>query len=179
MSKYPDDDQILKSLANGKESSWRKLYDDLRSPFRLYFIGNGCTPEEAIELFQEAMVILHRKVISKQLQPPMQSTIKTYLIGVGRILMMRRGKQKPGMDHEFPELGIDAEVDNQHEQVAKARLVQSLLSQLDVPCRKILELFYLKNYVMEAIAEELALPSAGAVRRRKHDCLKRLRALMH
>ena len=127
MSKYPDDDRLLVELAKGDEASWRKLYDDIRSPFRLYFIGNGCKPEEAIEIYQEAMVILHRKVLSGKLKPPMESTIKTYLIGVGRILMMRRGSKESNWDDEFPELGIKAEIEHQHEQKAQARLVRDLL----------------------------------------------------
>lgn len=179
MSKYPNDDRLLSELAQGDEASWHKLYDDMRSPFRLYFLGNGCKPEETIEIYQEAMVILHRKVVSGKLKPPMESTLKTYLIGVGRILMMRRGSKEDNWNDEFPDLGIKADIEQQHEQKAQAKLVQSLLSQVGEPCRQILELFYLKNYVMEAIARELDLPSAGATRRRKHDCLKRLRDLMN
>ena len=178
MSKYPEDDQLLSALASGDEASWNDLYNDLRSPFRLYFIRIGYAPEKTIELYQEAMVILHKNVISGKLEAPLHSTLKTYLIGVGRILVMRSGKDAYTWETEIPDLGIEAEVDRYHEQKAQANIVKRLLEQLGEPCKQLLELFYLQNYVMEAVAEAMNLPSAGAARRRKYDCLKRLRNLM-
>jgi RNA polymerase sigma factor (sigma-70 family) len=178
MSKYPEDDQLLSALAAGDEASWNTLYDDLRSPFRLYFIKTGYDPEKTIALFQEAMVILHKNIISGKLEAPLHSTLKTYLIGVGRILVMRSSKEHYSWETEIPDLGMEAEVERYHEQKAQASMVSKLLEQLGDPCKKLLELFYMQNYVMEAIAEAMNLPSAGAARRRKHDCLKRLRNLM-
>ncbi|MCG8326976.1 MAG: sigma-70 family RNA polymerase sigma factor [Chitinophagales bacterium] len=178
MNKYPEDDQLLSSLVNGDETSWRKLYDEVRSPFRLFFIRHGCPPEEAIELFQEAMVIFHRKVTTRKLQAPMSSTIQTYIIGIGRVLMMRKGANVNQWETEIPDIGIEAEIESQHERKAKVQFIKNLLERLGGPCKRLLELFYLENYVMEAIAETMDLPSAGAARRRKHDCLKKMRALI-
>jgi RNA polymerase sigma factor (sigma-70 family) len=179
MSKYPEDDRLIAELSTGSDESWKKLYDDLRSPFRLYFIRNGCPPEKAIELYQEAMVVLHRNITRKKLIAPMESTLKTYVIGVGRMLYMRQGQNTKQWTPEIPDVGAAAEIENIHEQKAQAQLVKQLLERIGGSCKKILELFYLENYVMEAVAEAMDLPSAGAARRRKHDCLKRLRALMN
>lgn len=177
MSNYPEADKQLQELAKGGDVAWHRFYDDHRSPFRLYFLKMGQRPEAVIELYQEANVILHRKVTTGQLAPPMSSELLTYLIGVGRMLARRQGSSLD-WDEEIPEVAVGPEVEQAHERSAQADLVRQLLNKLGGTCQKILEMVYLKGYVMEAVAQELELPSAGAARRRKHDCLKRVRALV-
>ncbi|MCB0585801.1 MAG: sigma-70 family RNA polymerase sigma factor [Phaeodactylibacter sp.] len=179
MSKYPDDDRRLQKLAAGQGQEWKSLYDEMRSPFRLFFIKYGAMPPEAaLELYQEAMVVLYRNVVNGKLQPPLASTLKTYLFGIGKILLKKKDNTTGDWGDDIPELPVAPEVESQQEQKAKAELVRRLLDKVGEACRQVLELAFLKGYVMEAIAEELGLPSAGAARKRKHDCLKKLRELL-
>ena len=179
MSKYPDDDRRLQLLATDKGQAWEELYDEMRSPFRLFFIKYGAmAPEAALELYQEAMVVLYRNIVNGKLQNPLDSTLKTYLFGIGKMLLRKKGAATGNWDDDIPELPVEPEVESRQEQSAKAELVRRLLGQVGASCRQILELAYLRGFVMEAIAEELGLPSAGAARKRKHDCLKKLRDLL-
>lgn len=175
---YQQDNEKLKQLQDGDQKAWRALYEETRSPFRLYFIRYGTAPEVATEMFQEAMVILNRNIRTGKLHPPLKSSLRTYIIGIGRILLMRKGTNTQQWEGEIPEIPILPEIEDQQEQRAKAKLVRELLDRLGSPCRELLELFYLKSYVMEAIAQELGLPSPGAARRRKHDCLRKMRELL-
>ncbi|MCB0572745.1 MAG: sigma-70 family RNA polymerase sigma factor, partial [Phaeodactylibacter sp.] len=59
-----------------------------------------------------------------------------------------------------------------------AELVRRLLDKIGEPCKRLLELIFVHGYVMDAVAEELELPSAGAARKRKFDCLKKMRDLI-
>ena len=69
-------------------------------------------------------------------------------------------------------------MDDRAEQQAQAELVRRLLAQIDTGCREILEMVYLRSFAMEAVAERLGLASEGAARKRKFDCLQKLRKLM-
>lgn len=179
MSKYPDDDRRLQLLATDDGKAWKELYDELRSPFRLFFVKYGALePPAALELYQEAMVALHRNIVSGRLQAPLASALKTYLFGIGKVLVKKKGAGDKNWDDDIPEVPVAPEVESREEQKAKAELARRLLAQVDGPCRQVLELAYLRGFVMEAIAEELGLPSAGAARKRKHDCLKKLRELL-
>ena len=179
MSNYPDDDRRLQQLAADDGKAWKELYDNMRSPFRLFFIKYGAMPpEDALELYQDAMVALYRNVVNGKLQPPLSSTLKTYLFGIGKILLKKKGEGAGNWDDDIPELPIEPEIESRQEQSAKAELVRRLLGKVGESCRQVLELAYLRGFVMEAIAEELGLPSAGAARKRKHDCLKKLRDLL-
>ncbi|KGE85443.1 MAG: RNA polymerase sigma factor [Phaeodactylibacter xiamenensis] len=175
---YSEDNALLEQLRSGDQNAWRNLYEEVRSPFRLYFIRYGTAPEVATKMFQEAMVILNRNIRTGKLQAPLKSALRTYIIGIGRVLLMRKGTDTQQWEGEIPEIPILPEVEDQQERKAKAQLARQLLDRLGSPCRELLELFYLKNYVMEAIARELDLPSPGAARRRKHDCLRKMRELM-
>jgi RNA polymerase sigma-70 factor (ECF subfamily) len=176
---YQQDDAQLEQLRNGDQNAWRALYEATRSPFRLYFIRYGTAPEVATDMFQEAMVILNRNIRTGKLQAPLKSTLRTYIIGIGRVLLLRKGTDTRQWEGEIPEIPILPEIEDRQEQNAKAQLARQLLDQLGSPCRELLEMFYLKNYVMEAIARELDLPSPGAARRRKHDCLRKMRELIN
>ena len=179
MSKYPDDDRKLSQLATDDSQAWKELYDELRSPFRLFIMKYGAMgPEAALELYQDAMVVLYRNIISGKLQPPLASALKTYLFGIGKILLKKRNEGTGNWDDDIPDLPVAPEVESRQDEAARAELVRQLLDKVGESCRQILELAYLRGSVMEAIAEELGLPSAGAARKRKHDCLKKMRDLL-
>lgn len=179
MSKYLHDEQRLSLLAAGNESDWRRWYDDVRSPFRLFFLKNATLDEEAVhELFHDAMVVFHRKVMNKSLTAPLESSLRTYLFGIGKVLYLKRGGKSTHWDHEIPDVPVAAEMDRWADRQAQVDLVNRLLSKLDGSCRQIIEMVYLRDFAMEAVAENLGLPSEGAARKRKFDCLQKLRKFM-
>ncbi len=179
MSNYERDEQRLQQLATGKEAHWRQWYDDVRSPFRLFFLKFSTLDAEAVnELFNDAMVIFHRKVMSGALSLPLESSLRTYLFGIGKVLYRKRGGKTNAWEQEVPDVPVPADVDDRAEKQAQADLVRRLLAQLDGPCRQIIEMVYLREFAMEAVAENLGLPSEGAARKRKFDCLQKLRKLM-
>lgn len=180
MSKYPEDERRLATLSEGHDNDWKQFYDDMRSPFRLFIMKySHCEPEIAIELFHEAMVIFHRKVTQKQLLPPLRSSLRTYLFGIGKLLAIKRfSSNDQQWDPEIPDVPIEPEVEAIEHNRQNAALVEKLLDQIGEPCRQLLDLFYLRDYAIDAIAQTMDFPSEGAVRKRKFDCLKKLRKLI-
>lgn len=180
MNKYAKDEQRLKELSSGNSAKWRLLYEELRSPFRLYFLKySGQRPEVISELYQDAMVVLHRKVTSGDLQPPLKSSLKTYLFGVGKMLLRKRLDVKNAWDDEIPEIAVPAAAEDRIRTEEQAAWIKAILAKLGEKCREILEKVYLQGFSMEAVAEDLNLSSAGAARKRKFDCLKRARQLIN
>lgn len=178
MSDYQQDEQLLLVLQTGDTQAWQQLYSDMRSPFRLFFLRY--TQEESeivLELYQDAMVVLHRKVTEGSLVAPLRSSLKTYLIGIGKMLYRKRRSQQQWTD-EIPEVAVPAGVEDRLAQAELAQQVQSWLQKLEEGCREVLTMVYLRGYSMEAVMERLSLPSTGAARKRKFDCLKKLRKLM-
>lgn len=181
MSKYQTDENRLVLLSQGKETEWQAIYDDLREPFRLFFLKHArLDSDQVIELYQEVMIIFHRKVLRQKLTAPLQSTLKTYLIGIGKMLYLKKSGQKiDSWIDEIPDQAVMPVVEEKADQSEQAALVRRLLNQIGEPCRQLLTLVYIKGYVMEAIAEEMDFPSEGAVRKLKFDCLKKMRAMIN
>ena len=180
MSKYAADERRLQTLAAGDDNAWRTLYDDLRSPFRLYFLKHTEWDPEAVgELYQDAMVVLHRKVTSGDLAAPLRSYLRTYLIGVGKMIYRKRGGTGVRWEEDIPEVAVPPGVEDRIEQRERAAWVRELLNRMDEKCRDILSKVYLQGFSMEAVAEELQLSGAGSARKRKFDCLQKLRKLMN
>lgn len=179
MGDFAKDDARLVLLATGRDEHWQRLYEDLRSPFRLFFLKRtSASPEEVNALFQDAMVVLHRKVMSGDLQPPLRSSLRTYLFGVGKMLHRKQKGQGVNWDDEIPEIPVPPVVEDQAERREQAELVRRLLAKLDEACRELLTLVYIRGFAMESAAEEMGIPSSGAARKRKFDCLNKMRKLI-
>ncbi|WP_020536234.1 RNA polymerase sigma factor [Lewinella cohaerens] len=179
MSNYAADESRLQTLATGSDSAWRVLYDDLRSPFRLFFLKHtNWPPEQVSALYQDAMVVLHRKVTTGSLAAPLRSSLRTYLFGVGKMIYRKQGGAKTQWEEEVPEVAIPPGVEDRIAQREQAAWIRNLLNRMDEKCRNILRKVYLHSYSMEAIAEDLGLSGAGAARKRKYDCLQRMRKLI-
>lgn len=90
MSVYQKDEERLKRLATGDNREWKLWYDDMRSPFRAFFMRHSAvSPEEAVSLYHETMVVFHRNVTTGKLTPPLQSALRTYLFGIGKLVFKK------------------------------------------------------------------------------------------
>lgn len=178
MSKYTEDEALLNKLKTGNALVWKQFFDRNSDPFLLYIMKySGLDKNTAIEKYQDAMVIFHRKVTNNNLNPPLQSALRTYLIGIGKMLCRQKGRMDDHTD-EIPEIAINPMVENEAEKNHTKELVRRLLNQLDERCRQILTLVFLKNYSTDAVAAEMGIPSEGAVRKGQFDCLKKLRKMI-
>ncbi len=95
MSKYRQDEKLLKDLKNGDRNRWHRFFDDHRQPFAAFLIKYGHVDNvEADQLYQEAVVLLHRNIREDKLQTPLRSSLRTYLFAIGKNLCRKRGRSK-------------------------------------------------------------------------------------
>lgn len=178
MSKYQEDEALLKKLRTGDQLVWKDFFEIHSQPFLLFIMKfSGIDKEEAIQKYQDVIVIFHRKVKNDDLQLPLQSALRTYLFGIGKKLCHQKGNSKTISD-EIPEVAIPPSIELDVDQRHTKELVRKLLNQLDVRCRNILTLIFIKGYSKEAVANALKMPSEGAVRKGQFDCLKKLRNML-
>ncbi|KAA3624230.1 MAG: sigma-70 family RNA polymerase sigma factor [Bacteroidetes bacterium] len=178
-SKYQNDEKLLEQLAGGDDRVWKAFYENVRDVFCGHFMKYaGIDPPKALELLHEAMVIFHRKAVSGNLQPPLQSLLSTYLIGIGKNLCRRKGFKLADEGEDSLKNLADDWI-TEHEQVEEnAAIVKNLLGKIGEPCKSLLTMFYLKGFSMEAIANNMGMPSPGAAKKKKFDCLKAIRQML-
>ncbi len=179
MSKYRQDEEQLIQLKSGDRTVWKQFFDNQLEAFQLFVMKYGkVSREDSFELFQDAVVILHRNVSAGKLQAPLKSKLQTYLFAVGKNLCRR----KPGSGRlQFPEHLPDIPqnpIEEADERNHNAALVKNLLSRIGEKCCQFLTLLFLEETPQKEIMETMAIPSKEAFRKRKFDCLKKMRKLV-
>ena len=179
MSKYQQDEAQLIQLKTGDRKVWKQFFDEHLEPFQLFVMKYGrVSKEESFGLFQDAMVILHRNVSGGKLSAPLQSKLQTYLFAVGKNLCRRKpGSGRLQFPEHLPELPEypQEDLDNRNHNAA---LVKSLLARIGEKCRQFLTLLFLDETPQEEIMAAMAIPSNEAFRKRKFDCLKKMRKVV-
>lgn len=170
------DTDLLDDLRNGKaERAFSRLYkhlDEVTSMVR----SHGGTRAEARDLFQDALVILHEKVLVSEFTP--KGTMAGYLYGICRNLWMaelrNKGKEvqlQKLLSKEPPPMGPDAE---EELELHRAEVAFRALGE---KCRELLTRFYLNNEPLAQVASALGLAGEGAAKTRKYKCLEQARLL--
>ncbi len=181
MSKYQEDEQLLLKIRQGEQKVVRQVYEVHREAFasflqKQYNVGR----QNALEVYPLSFSIFYFNIKNQKLKPPLQSTLRTYLFSIGKNVFrkeMKKLKPLSVKDEGFDE-AVNADIEQWYENKERARLVRRLLGRIDEPCRKLLSLIYIQEYAFDAVAREMNLNNTGTVRKRKFDCLKKLRKLL-
>ena len=174
---------MLAAIKQGDENAFKRLYKEYRQPFIQWIVNKYSLHEEdAKDLFQNAVVILYDKVSTGKITE-LQSSVKTYLFGIGKNLAYEHMRKQQKYPEGPSELLINHVVDDSDYE-DKVRFEQDLrnasraLSELGDPCKSILQLFYFERQSMESICQMMHYKNAETVKVKKFKCLLRLKKLM-
>ena len=147
------------------------LYDKYYTLIRSMVETNWGDPEDAKDVFQEAIILIYRKMKNETFQ--LSSSFKTYLYSICWYIWMkeRRSREHEGerideykyLENNPESLSVEYELHRQY------KLYQQHLKKLPKDCRKILKM-YLKEQSPEKIAKKLGLKSENYVKKRKYIC---------
>jgi len=147
--------------------------------YRMYFpmicnhiLKNNGKQEDAEDIFQDAMIIIYKKIIINKLT--LTCALKTYIFGVCRNLWLQQltKKKKIQIDDSINmEDDFEIVIDNLPD-FEKEKLFYKHYNKLNIKCRKLLDLFFRKTPVAE-IAKQLNL-SVSNVKTSKFRCKEEL-----
>ena len=183
MRNYTKDEKELGQIKDGGRLFLKKIYFQRQDAFVAFIAGfYKCSPDTAKEVYPEAFARFYQAIKKGQLAAPLRSALQTYLNTVGKNLYNKRhfGKSQKNerQTDEFPTIGQEASVNIKHEAEARGYLVKKLLGAIDEKCRDLMEMYYLKGLSSETIAGFLKLDKLGTLRRRRFNCIQKLRELM-
>ena len=171
-----DNTKITDWLRNGKqERAFSKLYK-LFPKVEKYILQNSGSKAEALDVFQEGLIILYQK--SKT-----DATIVAdgFLIKSCKFLWhneLRKKKVRIG-DSTKSETLIqdDSELELLIEKENKLIQVEEIVKQISKKCREIFELFYFKSMSMTEIAKRIGYKSVQSAKVQKYKCMEQARNL--
>lgn len=170
-----EDQKIIDSLRKKRpEPGLKKLYS-YYPKVQSWVIGKGGTKSDAQDLFQEALIILVRKVSEDNFS--LNSNLTTYLFGICKLLWRNELKRKNiSISGDWKMELVEEEENNLEEFLITERKFQKLekvLQDIGDRCRQLLVLFYYRSLSMQEIADKMNFSSAKLAKNQKYKCMER------
>lgn len=173
--------QLLEGLALNDRKAIETIYKRHYSMVQALILNNSGYPDDARDIFQEAMIVLYEKVKSGSFE--LNCQLKTYLYSVCRRLWLKRLGQLNRTFSEVENLQDTVPVEDElerHEQRNRDFQVMELsLNSLGEPCRSLLKAYYLEMKSMVEIAGDFGYTNADNAKNQKYKCLMRLKKIFN
>lgn len=178
-SKIMNEQNIISRIQDNDEETLRYLYIEMRHPITAMLIKNGAGKEDAMDIFQDALIAFYRNVQNKKISGD-SIKIKNYLYAISRNLWLNRLRKQPKRFlEEVPSISESPEsiyIENENSDEMKKNL-ELALSKMSERCQKLISDYYLDQKSNEEIARELGFKNANSSRVMKHRCLRQLREI--
>jgi RNA polymerase sigma factor (sigma-70 family) len=162
------DSEIIEQLKKERYSTAIKGLYTILPTIKQYILKNSGTNEDAKDVFQDALVVLYKKVHTPNFA--LTVSIKTYIEAVAKNIWLqelRRLKKIPLTDKEIDiaDITLDEELGFGN--------AESAFKQLGEKCKQILTLFYFKKMNYKDIATALSFSDENVAKNQKYRCLQK------
>lgn len=168
------DDQILKGILRHDNIILQYIYKQYYYNINYFIRKNQGSEEDASDIFQEAIIIIYRKIKENDLVFE-KSSFNGYLFTVCRFLWLKqlekRRIERERLNETLPyqEDLYDENLNELVEKNEKYGLYQKHFSRLSTDCQKLLQLFFEKVPLKE-IATLMGYKSEKYAKKRKFKC---------
>lgn len=149
------------------------IFKNFYSKINFFIQKNNGSDEDAKDIFQEAIIVMYRKLKANQVV--LDCTFNTYLYSICRFLWLKElGKRKIEKEtikdnHEFNDELYDDGLEKVVELNERYKLYQKHFANLGKDCQKILQLFFDK-VPLKNIADIMGFKSEKYAKKRKFSC---------
>lgn len=172
------DEDIIRELRKGNEHYLKHLYRHL-DMVKSWVLKNNGGEHEALDLFQEAMIVFYRNVMSGKYEH--KAKISTYLFEICRRQWLNYLNRKAHREVPKEDMSsLDGQVQPEEVEIGKPgknlkQYLESALEQLGEPCKSLIEATVFLKRKFEEVAREFDYKDAHSARQAKLRCLNRLR----
>jgi RNA polymerase sigma factor (sigma-70 family) len=168
-------DRILKGIIKNDKRVIENIYQSSFEIVRNFVLANKGGYEDAEDIFQEALIIVYKKLIVDELK--LTCSLKTYLFSICKRIWYKklREDKKFVIDHNCSEIiGNPFEPDKSNVEQKKFNLYQKHFFKLSDACQKILRLF-LKKTPLKEVTKIMGFNSDDYTKTRKYLCKQKLK----
>jgi RNA polymerase sigma factor (sigma-70 family) len=166
---------ILEGLKASDNNVLEYVYRKYFPIVRFFVIKNSGTDEDAKDIFQEALILIFKRLKDGSLN--LSCAFKTYLYSVCRILWLRQLERKQirpdGLTDSQVFVELEEGLEEQAAEQEQYRLFQKHYQSLHKDCQEILRLF-LNKVPLKEIAQKVNIKSDKYLKKRKYECKEML-----
>lgn len=162
------DKEIITYLQHNKYAAAVKGLYNILPLVKKYIKANSGTSDDAEDIFQDALVILCKKV--QQGNFVLTVPLKIYLMAIVKncwLQQLRQRKKMPAGDV------VDDIAHTEADEESGFGIAQNAFDLLGEKCRKLLILFYFKQYSFKTIAARLSFSDEKVAKNQKYHCLQK------
>lgn len=171
------DQEIIEAIYNGKdEEVVKSLYESVLPNVRRYICSNSGSPEDAFDLFQDALLVFYKLVATNKFDPE-KYKIHGFILTVSKNLWINQMKKKArSLDWKKRKETDDLDETVLETLITEERkmVLDKVFQSLGDKCVEILTLFFYNRLSLKEIAIKLNYPSEEAVKVKSHRCRKLL-----
>jgi RNA polymerase sigma factor (sigma-70 family) len=173
------ENDLLKGLAANDTNSIETIYRENFTAIKAFIIKNNGYPDDALDIFQEAMIVLFEKAKSSSFTLSCQ--LQTYLYSICRRLWLKKLQKQnrfnPSIETIQEIVPVEDEIDLHEKKNNDFLLMESALEKIGEPCKSLLEAFYIEKKSMPEIAASFGYTNADNAKTQKYKCLVRLKKI--
>jgi len=172
MIDYSNQD-LLSGIQRNDTIVLQYIYKNFYSKINFFIKKNSGDDDDANDIFQEAIIIMYRKLKANELV--LDCGFETYLYSVSRFLWLKQlekrklEKEKIKDNHEYNDDIYDDGLEKVVDLNERYKLFQSHFANLGKDCQKILQLYFDK-VPLKNIAQIMGFKSEKYAKKRKFKC---------
>lgn len=165
--------ELLNGILRNDTIVLQSIYKNFYSKINFFIKKNNGDDDDANDIFQEAIIIIYRKLKANDLV--LDCTFETYLYSVCRFLWLKHlerrklEKEKIKDNHEYNEDIYDDNLEKIVDLNDRYRLFQKHFANLGKDCQKVLQLYFDK-VPLKSIAQIMGFKSEKYAKKRKFKC---------
>ncbi len=178
MKEVQNEKLLLEGLAKNDRKAIETIYKENYNMVQALIVNNNGSPDDAKDVFQEAMVVLYEKVKTGVFE--LNCQIKTYVYSVCRRLWLKRLVHYNRFtlnDGNEETIAIEEDLEDHERKDLEYSLMEKAMGSIGEPCKSLLEAFYLQKRNMQEIASSFGYTNADNAKNQKYKCLVRLKKL--
>jgi RNA polymerase sigma factor (sigma-70 family) len=174
-----NEQELIEGLAKNDRKAIETIYQQHYNMVQSMILSNSGYPDDARDIFQEAMIVLYEKARSGSFE--LNSQLKTYLYSVCRRLWLKRLNQvqrlSPEVDGLMDRIPVEEDLERHEQRNRDFAVMEQAMNSLGEPCKSLLEAYYLDKKSMVEIAGDFGYTNADNAKNQKYKCLMRLKKL--
>jgi RNA polymerase sigma factor (sigma-70 family) len=170
-----DNKKIIEGIRSQDQYILKEIYSIYFPTIKRFVIESRGCEQDAKDVFQEAIIIIYRKIKEDKLI--LSSSFKSYLYSVCRFIWIKQfttNKENAEKMEGFLEYdGIPDISTDEYKEHEQYKLYQKHFKRLEKDCQVLLQLF-LKKVHLKDIAQKLNITSEQYIKRKKYKCKEQL-----